>query len=135
LSTQTPSPNCFLITLLPPPRTCSAGLDAVVVVDVVVAVAYLLDEEDVAGEYLRCRRRSCCVRAMVAVSDSSSPSADIDREDDKGDADNWEEPRVIACAVSMMREAATRSKSSEADEDFIVYQVFILFEEGLAVDC
>jgi len=92
LSTQTPSPNCFLITLLPPPRTCSAGLDAVVVVDVVVAVAYLLDEEDVAGEYLRCRCcRSCCVRAMVVVSDSCSPSAEIEREEDKGEEDNGEE--------------------------------------------
>jgi len=69
--------------MIPPPRTCSAGIDTV---DSVVVADDLL--VDVAGEYLRCRRRSCCARAMVAVSDSCSPSADMDRdreEEDEGD--------------------------------------------------
>jgi len=75
-----------------PPRTCSAGVDVVVV----VAVDLLEDvDKDVAGEYLRCRcRRSCCVRAMVAVTDSCSPSAEIEREEDKGEEDNEEEPKL-----------------------------------------
>jgi len=74
------------MTPTPPPRTCSAAgedLDEAVVTDDLL--------EDVAGEYLR--RRSCCVRAMVAVSDNCSPSADMDLEDDKVDDDNGEEPR------------------------------------------
>jgi len=50
-----------------------------VTVEVVVVAVDLL--EDVAGEYLRCRRRSCCARAMVAVSDSCSPSAEIECDD------------------------------------------------------
>jgi len=49
----------------------------------------VLEDVDVAGEYLRCgRRRSCCARAMVAVSDSCSPSADIDRDEGEGDEDD-----------------------------------------------
>jgi len=76
------------MTLLPPPRTCSTG------VDVVVVVVDLLEDVDVAGEYLRCRRRSCRVRVMEAVSDSSSPSAEIEREENKGDDDNGEEPKL-----------------------------------------
>jgi len=74
------------MTPTPPPRTCSAGVAAVDVDEEVAVVVDLL--EDVAGEYLRCRRRSCCARAMVAVSDSCSPSADMDRdreEEDEGD--------------------------------------------------
>mmetsp|Transcript_34097 Transcript_34097/g.38360 ORF Transcript_34097/g.38360 Transcript_34097/m.38360 type:complete len:80 (+) Transcript_34097:725-964(+) len=72
--------------LTPPPRTCSAAGEDL---DEAVEVVDLL--EDVAGEYLR--RRSCCARAMVAVSDNFSPSADMDRErDEEEDEGDGEEP-------------------------------------------